>query len=188
MGASASERYHRTQLHPTPSFATYHDMRMPIKYTYNFPAASKQQNTNIQIHINTHTQTRTNTYKYIQIIQIHTKPYEKHTKHTNTYKYIQTYTCIHKHTDLHAYIAAYLHIHTCYSYFTCKCNIYIFIQYRIEYAITKLCPVGVSYYTRRTTRGSRRGASMRQLASFQWNHPAGMSQIHLGVSINGGTP
>ena len=66
-------------------------------------------------------------------------------------------------------------------------NIYIYIQYRIEYAKTKLCPVGVSYYTRRTTRGSRRGASMRQLASFQWNHPAGMSQIHLGVSINGGT-
>lgn len=164
-GASASERYHRTQLHPTPSFATYHDMRMPIKYTYNFP---------------------TNPYKYIQIHTNHTNTYKTVRKTYKTYKYIQTYTCIHKHTDLHAYIPAYLHIHTCYSYYTCI--IYIYIQYRIEYAKTKLCPVGVSYYTRRTTRGSRRGASMRQLASFQWNHPAGMSQIHLGVSINGGTP
>ena len=97
-GASASERYHRAQLHPTPSFATYHDMRMPIKYTYNFPAASKYN----KIH----------TYKYISI---HTrKPVQIH---TNTYKHIQTFTCIHKHTDLHAYIPAYLHIHTCYSYY-----------------------------------------------------------------------
>ena len=155
--------------------------------TISQPLVNTTKYTHTNTYQYTHTQTRTNTYKYIQIIQIHTKPYEKHTKHTNTYKYIQTYTCIHKHTDLHAYIRAYLHIHTCYSYYTCICNIYIYIQYRIEYAKTKLCPVGVSYYTRRTTRGSRRGASMRQLASFQWNHPAGMSQIHLGVSINGGT-
>ena len=127
-GASASERYHRTQLHPTPSFATYHDMRMPIKYTYNFPAASKYNKIHTYKYISIHT--HTNPYKYIQIHTNHTntyktvrKTYNKYIQiHTNTYKYIQTYTCIHKHTDLHAYIPAYLHIHTCYSYYTCKCN------------------------------------------------------------------
>ena len=143
-------------------------------------------NTTKYTHTNTYQYTHTNPYKHIQIHTNHTNTYKTVRKIYNTYKYIQTYTCIHKHTDLHAYIPAYLHIHTCYSYYTCI--IYIYIQYRIEYAKTKLCPVGVSYYTRRTTRGSRRGASMRQLAAFQWNHPAGMSQIHLGVSINGGTP
>jgi hypothetical protein len=121
--------------------------------TISQPLVNTTKYTHTNTYQYTHTQTRTNTYKYIQIIQIHTKPYEKHTTHTNTYKYIQTYTCIHKHTDLHAYIPAYLHIHTCYSYYTCI--IYIYTQYRIEYAKTKLCPVGVSYYTRRTTRGSR---------------------------------
>ena len=129
-GASASERYHRTQLHPTPSFATYHDMRMPIKYTYNFPAASKQQNTNIQIHINTHThkpvQIHTNTYKSYKYIQNRTKNIQHIQIHTNTYKHIHAYT------NIQTYMPTYLrtYIYTCYSYYTCIIYIYT-IQNRI---------------------------------------------------------
>ena len=130
-------------------------MRMPIKYTYNFPAASKYNKIQTYKYISIHThkpvQIHTNTYKSYKYIQNRTENIQNIQIHTNTYKHIHAYTNIQ--TYMPTYLRTYIYTHVI---VIIHVNvIYIFIQYRIEYAITKLCPVGVSYYTRRTTRGSR---------------------------------
>ena len=89
-----ARRFESVAIMPKLIYIYTHMYRQSNTPTISQPLVNTTKYTHTNTYQYTHTQTRTNTYKYIQIIQIHTKPYEKHTKHTNTYKHIHAYTNI----------------------------------------------------------------------------------------------